>query len=99
MIEFQPVRLEDRATIERFTMSSDITNCDLSFSNMYCWQEVYHSAWAVVDGFLVIRFQIDGGERPSARATAPASSPRCARMLMPTGSGCASSGSRTRGAT
>lgn len=63
MIEFQPVRLEDRATIERFTMSSDITNCDLSFSNMYCWQEVYHSAWAVVDGFLVIRFQIDGGER------------------------------------
>ena len=43
MIEFQPVRLEDRATIERFTMSSDITNCDLSFSNMYCWQEVYRT--------------------------------------------------------
>ncbi len=79
MIEFQPVRLEDRATIERFTMSSDITNCDLSFSNMYCWQEVYHSAWAVVDGFLVIRFQIDGGERLGYMQ--PVGEGDCARII------------------
>ena len=63
MIEFQPVRLEDRSVIERYTMPSDICNCDLAFANMYCWQEVYHSAWAEVEGFLVIRFQIDGGPR------------------------------------
>ena len=63
MIEFKPVRLEDRAVIERYTMPSGICNCDLAFANMYCWQEVFHSAWAEIDGFLVIRFQIDGGER------------------------------------
>ena len=63
MIEFRPVRLEDRAVIERFTMPSDIRNCDLAFANMFCWQAVYRSAWAVVEGFLVIRFQIDGGTR------------------------------------
>ena len=63
MIEFQPVRLEDRSVIERYTMPSGICNCDLAFANMYCWQAVYHSAWAEVGGFLVIRFQIDGGER------------------------------------
>lgn len=63
MIEFHPVRLEDRAVIERYTMPSGITNCDLAFANMYCWQEVYRSAWAEVDGFLVIRFQIDGGSK------------------------------------
>lgn len=63
MIEFQPIRLEDRAVIESYTMPSDITNCDLAFANMYCWQFMYRSAWAVVDGFLVIRFHIGGGEK------------------------------------
>ena len=63
MIEFKPVRLEDRAVIERYTMPSGICNCDLAFANMYCWQAVFHSAWAEIGGFLVIRFQIDGGER------------------------------------
>lgn len=63
MIEFKPVRLEDRAVIERYTMPSGISNCDLAFANMYCWQAVYHSAWAEVGGFLVIRFHIDGGEK------------------------------------
>ena len=38
MIEFKPVRLEDRAVIERYTMPSGICNCDLAFANMYCWQ-------------------------------------------------------------
>lgn len=63
MIEFHPVRLEDRSLIERYTMPSGICNCDLAFANMYCWQEVYHSAWAEIEGFLVIRFRIDGGDR------------------------------------
>lgn len=63
MIEFHPVRLEDRSLIERYTMPPGICNCDLAFANMYCWQEVYHSAWAEIEGFLVIRFRIDGGDR------------------------------------
>lgn len=63
MIEFHPICLQDRQTIERYTLPSAITNCDLAFANMYCWQRVYHSAWAEVDGFLVIRFQIGGGEK------------------------------------
>ncbi len=63
MIEFKPIRLEDRAVIERYTMPSDICNCDLAFANMYCWQFMYRSAWAEVGGFLVIRFHIGGGER------------------------------------
>lgn len=63
MIRFKPVRLEDRQVIERYTMPTDITNCDLAFANMFCWQEVFRSAWAEVDGFLVIRFQIGGGHR------------------------------------
>ena len=45
MIEFKPVRLEDRAVIERYTMPSGICNCDLAFANMYCWEGTYRSAW------------------------------------------------------
>lgn len=63
MIEFHPLRPEDRPTIERYTLASDIRNCDLAFANMYCWQQVYRSAWAEVEGFLVVRFYIDGGPR------------------------------------
>ena len=63
MIEFKPVRLEDKQIIERHTMPSGILNCDLAFANMYCWQAMYHSAWAVIDGFLVIRFHIGGSEK------------------------------------
>lgn len=63
MIEFRPIRLEDRQIIERYTMPGGINNCDLAFANMFCWQSVYHSAWAVVDGFLVIRFHICGGKK------------------------------------
>ncbi len=63
MIEFKPVRLEDRTAIERYTIPSDNPNCDMAFANMYCWRGVYHSAWAVVDGFLVVRFMIDGGRK------------------------------------
>ena len=63
MIAFKPVRLADKQTIESYTLPSDIDNCDLAFANMFCWEFKYRSAWAERDGFLLIRFQIDGGER------------------------------------
>ncbi|MFI3269588.1 MAG: GNAT family N-acetyltransferase [Rikenellaceae bacterium] len=61
MIDFHPITLADRATIERYTLSSDMRDCNLSFANMYCWRSQLRSAWAVVDGWLLIRFSIDGG--------------------------------------
>lgn len=63
LLPFKPVELGDRAAIERRTVPSGLTNCDLAFANMYCWQESYRSEWCEVDGLLVIRFRIDGGER------------------------------------
>ena len=63
MIDFKPVRPEDRAAIERFTLRSETENCDFAFANMYCWRFLYDSRWAVVEGFLVVRFRIGGGGR------------------------------------
>ncbi|MFI3281965.1 MAG: GNAT family N-acetyltransferase [Rikenellaceae bacterium] len=62
MIEFHPIELKDKELIERYTFCSAMRNCDLSFVNMYCWQAVFGSAWAIVEGYLVIRFRIGGGD-------------------------------------
>ncbi len=63
MIEFRPITLADKELIESYTLQSNIRNCDLSFANMYCWQSTMQSAWAVVDGYLVIRFRIEGSSK------------------------------------
>lgn len=63
MISFRPIALTDRARIEHYTMERGLYNCDLSFANIYCWRAFYDTAWAEVDGFLVLRFQIDGGSK------------------------------------
>lgn len=63
MIPFRPLTLEDRTLIEQYTLPLDMQNCDLAFANCYCWRKVYRSEVAVVDGALVIRFRIDGGDR------------------------------------
>ena len=62
-LRFRPLELGDRAAIERHTLPTSLTNCDLAFANMYCWQPIYRSEWCEADGFLLIRFRIDGGPR------------------------------------
>lgn len=61
MIDFQPVTLADKALIDSCVRKSECRNCDMAFANMFCWQFVFQSAKAVIDGFLVIRFRIGGG--------------------------------------
>lgn len=63
MIEFKPIEIQDRAKIESYTHQSECRNCDMAFANIYCWREFHKSCWAEVDGFLVIRFLIDGKEQ------------------------------------
>ncbi len=62
-MSFQPVELKHKEIIERYTRCSNICNCDLSFANMYCWQATFSTAWDIIDGFLIIRFRIDGQEK------------------------------------
>ena len=35
-------------------------NCDLNVANICSWQFLYHTEYAVVEGFLVLRFVLDG---------------------------------------
>ncbi len=63
MIKFKPLEIEDKAIIDSFTLKSECRNCDMSFANIFCWRAFHKSHWAIVDGFLVIRFIIDGKEQ------------------------------------
>ena len=63
MLRFQPIAPADRASIERYTLRGASQNCDYAFANMVCWQSLYRSEWAEHEGFLLIRFRIDGGDR------------------------------------
>jgi len=60
MISFKPITIESKEIITSFTFPSFYQSCDLSFANMCSWQFLYHSEYAVVDDFLLLRFQIEG---------------------------------------
>lgn len=62
-IPFKPITLEDKEVITSFTMPGDYRNCDFSFANMCSWRFLYDSEFAVVDGFLLIRFWIEDKSR------------------------------------
>lgn len=62
-IPFRPIRLEDKEIITSFTIPSDYRNCDFSFANMCSWRFLYDSEYAVVDGYLLIRFLIEDKSR------------------------------------
>ena len=61
MISFKPITIESKEIITSFTLHSAYQNCDFSFANMCSWQFLYHSEYAVVNGFIFIRFQIGDG--------------------------------------
>ena len=56
MINFHPVRIEDRDSINEFFFKNTYRNCDFSFSNILCWKHKYDTTFAIIDGFLLFRF-------------------------------------------
>ena len=60
IIPFRPVRAADADLLRSFTMESKCMNCDLNVANLCSWQFLYHTEYAVVDGYLLLRFVLDG---------------------------------------
>ena len=59
-IHFRPVTAADDDILRSFTMEGKCMNCDLNVANICSGQFLYHTEWAVVEGFLVLRFVLDG---------------------------------------
>ncbi|MDH6533578.1 DUF2156 domain-containing protein [Parabacteroides sp. 52] len=60
---FKPITLNDKERITSFTMPGEYRNCDFSFANMCSWRFLYDSEFAIMDGFLLIRFRIEEKKR------------------------------------
>lgn len=64
-IVFKEIRTADKDAVTSFTMKSPFRNCDFSFANMCSWRFLYHSEYAVADGFLLIRFRTGSHREPA----------------------------------
>lgn len=59
-IEFKDIELKDKELITSFTQHSPYRHCDWSFSNLCSWRFLYHTQFAVREGYLLLRFRADG---------------------------------------
>ena len=60
MIQFREFTLKDKELISNYTFNSHRRNCDLSFSNLCSWQFLYQTQFALLDGFLILKFKAEG---------------------------------------
>lgn len=60
MIPFREIQLSDKTELEHFLKRATAPICDYTFVNIYAWQPIYQTAWAEVEGALVVRFQLNG---------------------------------------
>ena len=60
MIPFKDIDISDKETICNFTLHCAWQNCDFSFSNLCSWRFLYNTQFAIVDGFLLLKFWVDG---------------------------------------
>lgn len=58
MLSFKEFSLEDKDIIQSYILKSDRMNCDLSFANLYSWNFLYQTKYAIVDEILVLRFYV-----------------------------------------
>lgn len=60
MLSFKPITIDDIEPIAQFTLSDKYMNCDYAVANMCSWQFFYQSEYAILEGFLFIRFLLEG---------------------------------------
>lgn len=59
MTEFKEITQKDKDIIQRFTLEGEGRNCDLSFANLCSWSFLYHTSYAIMDDFLLLRFFVE----------------------------------------
>lgn len=59
MINFKPIGIEDKELITSYFLACGNRDCNLSFVNLFTWQFLTNSCYAVVDDCLIVRFTLD----------------------------------------
>lgn len=61
-LTFRPVEIQYRDIFQPYLTKNSQT-CDRTFTNIFCWQHLFHTQWAEANGFLIIRAFINGERR------------------------------------
>ena len=60
MLTFKDITPADRAVITSYTLRGERRSCDLSFSNLCSWRTLFHSQYALWQGWLLLRYRAEG---------------------------------------
>lgn len=60
MIQFKPVRAEDKEELESYLKYTDSRSCDMPFATIYLWRSFYDTTYAICEGCLVFRTLYEG---------------------------------------
>ncbi|MCP4120062.1 MAG: DUF2156 domain-containing protein [Desulfobacteraceae bacterium] len=83
---FRPIQLKDREFITGFTHRFNPMSCEYSFTNLFCWRNLYRLSWTLHQDRLLIHDGVEGytlmplGPKPS-----PSELARLSRTLINTG--------------
>ncbi len=61
MISFNPITLEDKKIITTHILTEKNQDCDLAFTNLYCWNFPNGSSYAIIDNRLVLQLHTENG--------------------------------------
>lgn len=62
-INFRPVGLDDKEIFEKLAKINKLKSCEFSFSNIFCWKELYDTKIAFTDNFLITRFNLNASSQ------------------------------------
>ncbi len=62
MIDFKDITLEDKDIITSHIFPNDCCNCEFSFANLVSWRFLYNTKFAIIDDFLVLRYNSNGND-------------------------------------
>ena len=77
MIEFKPIELQDKETIDKYLRTEQNMGCEMAFGSLYIWRKAYDMRYAVLEDCLVLwskdgenpaglRFPVGKGDRLKA---------------------------------
>lgn len=62
MIDFKDITLKDKEIITSYIFPNDCCNCEFSFANLVSWRFMYDTKYAIIDDFLVLRYNSGGND-------------------------------------
>ncbi len=60
---YREIRIGDEPIFEKYLSRANRQSADYAFANLFAWSGFYGTLWREQEGFLVIRFRIDGSEK------------------------------------